>query len=125
IELSILLVLTLLFDWLPIRLRLVPRRVKHAYARQLAHREFAAQGATRDQNRGRILLFVSLGEGYVEAIADHATHAIVPGTVWDRMIADLATAISDGHLAAGAVAAIKTCEAALAGRTCEPDMDRI
>jgi len=125
IELSILLVLTLLFDWLPIRLALVPRRVQHAQARQLAHREFAAQGASGDQNRRRILLFVSLGECYVEAIADHATHAIVPGTVWDKMIAELATATSEGRLAAGAVAAIESCEAALAQGTCEPSMDRI
>jgi hypothetical protein len=41
IQLSFLIVLTLLFDWLPIRLSLVPARVKHAHARQLAHREFA------------------------------------------------------------------------------------
>jgi putative membrane protein len=125
IELSILLVLTLLFDWLPVRLALVPRRVKHAFARQLAHREFAAHGAGGNQDRRRILLFVSLGECYVEAIADHATHAIVPGQVWDNMIAELATAISDGHLAEGAVAAIKSCEAALAPGPREPNMDRI
>ena len=122
IELSILLVLTLLFDWLPIRLALVPRRVKHAHARQLAHREFAALGGSGDQNRRRILLFVSLGECYVEAIADHATHAIVPGNVWDKVIAELAIAISDGHLATGAEAAIESCEAALARRTSEPSM---
>jgi len=125
IELSILLVLTLLFDWLPVRLALVPRRVKHALARHLAHREFAAHGAGGNQNRRRILLFVSLGECYVEAIADHATHAIVPGHVWDKMIAELATAISDGHLAEGAVAAIQSCEAGLAPGTREPNIDRI
>ena len=125
IELSILLVLTLLFDWLPVRLALVPRRIKHALARQLAHREFAAHGAGQNQNPRRILLFVSLGECYVEAIADHATHAIVPGEVWDKMIAELASAISDGHLAEGAVAAIESCEAALARGTREPNMDRI
>ena len=123
IELLVLLVLTLLFDWLPVRLALVPRRVKQAFARQLAHREFAAQGG--DQNRRRILLFVSLGECYVEAIADHVTHAIVPGSVWDKLIAELATAISGGNLAAGAVAAIESCEAALARGTREPRMDSI
>ena len=125
IELSILLVLTLLFDWLPIRLALVPRRVKHALARQLARREFAAHGAGETQNRRRILLFVSLVECYVEAIADHATHAIVPGHVWDKMIAELATAIGDGQLAEGAVTAIESCEAALVRGSREPNMDRL
>jgi putative membrane protein len=125
IELTILLVLTLLFDWLPIRLALVPRRVKHAYARQLAHREFAAHGANGDRHRRRILLFVSLGECYVEAIADHATHAIVPGSIWDKIVADFATAIKDGRLAAGAVAAIESFEAALERPSREPSIDRL
>ena len=113
IELTILLVLTLLLDWLPIRLALVPPRVKHAQARQLAHREFAARLAGGDQHRRRILLFASLGERYVEAIADHATHATVPGNLWDSIVADFAAALKGGRLAAGAVAAIESFEAAL------------
>src|ERR1700722_16679835 len=77
IELTILIALTPLFDWLPIRLRLVPTRVKHARARQLAHREFDAHFTDAAPSRKRILLFVSLGEHYVEIIADHDTHARV------------------------------------------------
>ena len=36
IEISILIVLMLAFDWLPIRIWLVPVHVKHAHTRQLA-----------------------------------------------------------------------------------------
>src|ERR1700688_165960 len=35
IQLSTLIVLTLLLEWLPLRLAIVPARVKHAHARQL------------------------------------------------------------------------------------------
>jgi hypothetical protein len=58
IQLSFLIVLTLLLDWLPIRLSIVPERVKHAHARQLTHREFNAHIA-EGPKRNRILLFVS------------------------------------------------------------------
>jgi putative membrane protein len=113
IELSILTVLTLLFDWLPIRLALVPKRVQHAHARQLAHREFAARSGSGDPTRKRILLFVSLGEHYVEIIADHATHAMVAGNVWEKIVDDLVNATKSGRVADGAVASIEACGAAL------------
>ena len=81
-------VLIVVFDWLPIRVQLVPERVKRAHARQLAHREFAAQHARGGVQRHRILLFVSLGERYVEIIADHETYASIGGSVWDQMVSD-------------------------------------
>jgi uncharacterized membrane protein len=40
IQLLVLIVLTALCDWMPIRLWQVPTHVKHAHARQLAHPEF-------------------------------------------------------------------------------------
>jgi hypothetical protein len=45
IQLWALITMTLLLEWLPIRLAIVPERVKHAHARQLAHREFNAHVA--------------------------------------------------------------------------------
>jgi putative membrane protein len=113
IQLSFLIVLTLLFDWLPIRLSLVPARVKHAHARQLAHREFAARITGDDSHRNRILLFVALAERYAEIIADHATYAMVPGSVWDKIISDLVATVKDGHVADGFLDAINSCGAVL------------
>jgi putative membrane protein len=43
INAALFIVLSLILDWLPLRLLLVPRRARHAHARQLAHREFAAR----------------------------------------------------------------------------------
>jgi putative membrane protein len=112
IELIILIALTPLFDWLPIRLWLVPTRVKHARARQLAHREFDAH-FTNAFSRKRILLFVSLGEHYVEVIADHDTHALVPDDAWIKIVNDLMTALKVGHAVDGLLAAIESCGALL------------
>jgi putative membrane protein len=112
IELLMLIALTPLFDWLPIRLWLVPTRVKHARARQLAHREFDAH-FTNAFSRKRILLFISLGEHYVEIIADHDTHARVPSDAWSKIVNDLMTAFKVGHAADGLLAAIESCGALL------------
>jgi putative membrane protein len=109
IEVSILIALMLVFDWLPIRMWLVPARIKHAQARQLAHRRFADHVAADNLHRGRILLFVSLGEHYVEIIADHATHALVPGSVWNAIVDEFVAAIQTGRVAEGALTALTAC----------------
>jgi putative membrane protein len=116
LQLSIVIVLTLVFDWLPIRLKLVPEQVKRAHARQLAHREFAAQYARGGVQRNRILLFVSLGEHYVEIIADHETYASVAGTLWDQTVGDFVAAVKAGRIADGVLAAIEACGAVLRSR---------
>jgi putative membrane protein len=113
LQLFVVIVLMLLFDWLPMRLRLVPERVKRAHARHLAHREFAAQYARGGPQPSRILLFVSLGERYVEIIADHQTHAAVPGSVWDQTVSDFVAAVKAGRVGDGLLAAIEACGSVL------------
>jgi len=108
-----LLVLTPLCDWMPIRLWLVPKHVKHAHARQLAHREFDAHFAGGKANRECILFFVSFGEHYVEIIADHDTHARVPKDVWNKVVGDFTAAVTVGHVADGFLTAIESCGAIL------------
>ncbi len=112
IQLIILIALTLLFDWMPIRLMLVPMRIKRAQARQLARREFVAHNG--DDHRRRILLFVSLGERYVEIIADRATHALAAESVWSKIVADFLETVKSGRIADGVVAAVEACGAVLA-----------
>jgi putative membrane protein len=112
IQMSVLLVLLLLFDWLPLRLWIVPMRVKRAHARQLAHREFAAHFAA-DPRRNRILLFVSIGERYVEIIADRKTHEVIPEGTWDKIVGDFVTTVKSGQVADGLFDAIEACRAIL------------
>jgi putative membrane protein len=103
---------SLLFDWLPLRLLLVPRTIRTTRARNLAQREFAARILTT--HRGGLLLFVSLGERYVELLADRELHAHVGQRAWDRIVAELTASARTLPLAECLLAAIASCSAALA-----------
>ncbi len=109
IQLWFLIAMTLLLDWLPLRLRLVPKRVKHAHAWQLAHREFNAHAMANPEQQHRILLFVSLGERYVEIVADHETHALAPAGSWNKIVDDFLTTVKAGRVADGVLDAIASC----------------
>jgi putative membrane protein len=113
LQLALLIVLTLAFNWFPIRLALVPMTVKRSHARQLAHREFAAQCIAAGDEHARILFFVSTGERYVEIIADRYTHSLVSHETWDRIVEDFVTATKADQIASGLLAAIQTCGALL------------
>lgn len=123
INAALFIVLSVVLDWLPLRLMLVPRRAKHAHARQRAHREFAARILANAQHRNGVLFFVSLGERYVEIIADRAIHARVPEGTWDKIVADFIAAVKAGRLADGFIAAIDACAALL--ETHYPDRDGV
>jgi putative membrane protein len=121
IQLWFLVVITALLDWLPIRLWIVPERVKHAHARQLAHREFNAHVAANPKQPHRILLFVSLGERYVEIIADHQTHALAPAGVWNKIVDEFLTTVKAGRVADGVLDAVAACGSIL--KTQHPAID--
>jgi putative membrane protein len=103
----------LLFDWLPVRLALVPRRIKHTHARRLAHQEFAARILVRSDHAAGLLLFVSRGERYVELIATREIHARVGEEEWNRIVAAFVAAVKADRVADGFVAAIEACGAHL------------
>ena len=109
VQVVALVLFALAFDWMPVRLRLVPRHLKNARARQLAHREFAAHIIGGGPHRNRLLLFVSLGERYVEILADRDTHALVPEGTWDRIVAEFLAKVKAGAVADGIIAAIDAC----------------
>jgi putative membrane protein len=113
VQLWSLIVLTLIFDWLPIRLWIVADRVKQARAEQLAHREFNAHALAKPGQPHRILLFVSTGERYVEIIADHQTHALAPDGAWKKIVDRFLTTVKAGRVADGLLDAIAACGAIL------------
>jgi putative membrane protein len=113
IQVVALVLFALLFDWMPVRLHLVSQHHKHARARQLAHREFAAHLVGGGEHRNRVLLFVSLGERYVEIIADRGTHKLVPEGTWDRIVSDFLAKVRAGAVVEGILAAIEACKSVL------------
>ena len=101
---------SLVLDWMPIRLLLVPRSVQRARAHTLAHREFAARILTT--HKGGLLLFVSLGERYVELMADRDLHIRVGQKVWDDIVSGVTTSAGSKPLADCLLAAINAAAAA-------------
>jgi len=111
IEAALFVVLSLVFDWWPLRLRLVPRHIRHARASALAHHEFAARILADRGEKGGVLLFVSHGERYAEVIGDRKLHARVGSAGWNRIVDALVSAAKSGRLADGMVGAIDACAA--------------
>ena len=109
IQAAVFVILSLAFDWLPLRLALVPRRFKHAQARILAHREFASRILADRGQRVGVVFFVSLGERYVEVVAERRLHERVDEAAWEAIVAEFATAVKIGRIADGFVAAITAC----------------
>ncbi|MGD0141589.1 MAG: hypothetical protein ABSC92_00360 [Rhizomicrobium sp.] len=105
--------ISLILEWRPLKLLLVPAHIKQAHARALAHREFAVRILASPERRGGVLLFVSLGERYAELLADREAHAREGQEVWDRVLAGFTVGARRGHVADAAIAAIEACGAAL------------
>lgn len=114
LQLALVIVLTLVFNWLPLRLALVPTNAKRSHARQLAQREFTAQCVASVDNRARILFFVSTGERYVEIIADRNTHSLVLQETWNKIVEDFVASMKANRVAKGLLTAIESCGAVLA-----------
>src|SRR4051812_26641862 len=93
IEAAVFTVASIVFDWLPLRVLLVPRRHRHACARALAHRAFAGKILADDDPRPGVLFFVSIAERYVEVITERSVRARIDDTVWEAIVAAFVSAV--------------------------------
>lgn len=113
---AIFIALTLILDWKPIRMLIVPAKVKRRRASELAHREFAVRLIAQAERRNGIMLFVSIAERYVEILADREIHQRIGGDPWSRMVADFVGAVRENRLADGLGSAMNRCAAVLEAR---------
>jgi putative membrane protein len=114
VEAGVFIIASLLFDWWPLRLMLVPCHVRGRYAQALAHREFAARILASSERKGGVLFFVSLGERYAEIIADRDIHARVGEAAWNGIVSNYLIAAKRDRVADGIVTAIDACAAVIA-----------
>lgn len=114
VQLGVFLVAALLLSLPQIRMRIVPRQIRHDRAHAEAMRQFAAQGLDKTEHRTGVLIYAASGERYAEIVADAGINAKVAPGVWDAAVAALVTCIKDGRPADGFVAAVEKCGEVLA-----------
>jgi putative membrane protein len=100
---------SLLLELPPLKLALVPKKIKHHHARDMAHKAFAARILSQADKKPGLLLFASLGERYLEVIADRDVHRHVPQAEWDGLVAELAETARKGRIADGLAYAVGDC----------------
>jgi putative membrane protein len=113
-QLIVFIALGLLFSWMPLRLKLVPRSVQRTRAHRAALEQFFLRRVGHTAQRTGVLIFVSLAERYARIIADEGVATKVQNAEWQAAIDALTGHMRDGRIAAGFVAAIERCGAVLA-----------
>lgn len=98
-----------LFNWGPVKMRLVPRSVQRAQAARLAREQFYAQRLHRTREWTGVLLFVSVAEHYVEILADEGINAKVSPGTWDNIVTSFIAQVKQRQVAEGYLAAIASC----------------
>ena len=112
-EAIVFVVLSVVFEWWPLRLKLVPRTIRQHRAHALAEREFAARVLASSERKGGVLFFVSLSERYAEILADRETHARIGNATWNRILGDYVAGAKSRPIADAVAAAIEACAAVL------------
>ncbi len=115
--------LALLLRWTPVKMRLIPRAVKHRRASRLAREQFLAQGLHRTEGRTGVLLFVSVGEHYVEVLADSGINDKVAPETWSGLVDGFIAKVRQKQVAEGFVEAVDRCGALLAEHFPSSDKD--
>ena len=116
--------LALLFRWTPLKMRLIPKWVKHHRASRLAREQFFVHGLHMTRERTGVLLFVSVAERYVEVIADRGINDKVKADAWKEIVAEFVKRVKRGEIAEGFLVAIAACGQPLAAHFPRPEDDR-
>ena len=113
-QVAVFIVFAVLFRWTPLKYHIVPKWVRHRRAHLLAIEQFFGQGLHLTRDRTGVLLFVSVGERYVEIVADKTIDERVPDGAWDDAIAEFVEHVRAGDVANGFLRCIERCGAVLA-----------
>lgn len=117
-------VVTVIFRWQPLKMKLIPTDIKQRRARRYAHEQFFLQNLHHTDQRNGVMLFVSEAERYVEIMADKGVNDIVDDGTWDQVISDFVSHIKAGQIAEGYLAAISKIENVLQQNFPNTDTDK-
>lgn len=101
--------LAMLFQWSPLKMKLIPRKVKHFRAANQARAQFLTQNVHWTEHRAGILIYVSLAEHYVEILVDQALAEKVDDAYWQDSIDRFVTEVKSGATATGFNRTIDDC----------------
>ena len=98
----------------PLRLSLVPARIRRNRAREAAHRAFWSRGLARTRGRTGILLYLAMAEHHAEIVADDGILALIGPDRWSATLADLLDTLRAATVEAGLLRAVERIGADLA-----------
>lgn len=101
--------LSLIFEWWPVRLALVPAGFKRMAVARMARHQYAANLISKDAEHNGVLLFVSLAERHLEIIAERDAHAHAPPGTWESIVANATATMRTQSVPEGLVQAIFAC----------------
>lgn len=101
--------LSLIFRIPAITTRLIPPRVRHWRASNLARRQFLEQKLHHTAGRTGVLIFVSEAERYVEILVDEGISRHLDDSDWGTIVSDFVRRVELGHTAEGFIACIDAC----------------
>lgn len=107
IQWGVWLVLTALFQWGPIKMRLVPQSVKQHRASMMARLQFIEQGLHRTRDRLGVLIFVSVAEHHVEILVDDGVAQHIEDKVWEEIIEEFVAKVRSGKVEEGFVECVE------------------
>lgn len=103
-----------MFNWMPLKIRLIPTAVKRLRAHRLAQEQFFLQNLHMKSERTGVLLFVSAAEHYVEIIADKGINDAVTDDAWQLIIQNFVQHVRQQQVTDGFLTAIAACGELLA-----------
>ena len=109
VQVAAFLLLSVLFEWRPLRPLLAPPAIRRHHASQFAHREFAARILAHPERAGGLLFFVSEAERYVELLADAKTHAAAGEVEWNRIVGQFVARMRAGAPVEAVIDAVNAC----------------
>ena len=113
LQLIVFVALAFVLSQRPLRYWIVPRSLKHKWARAHALEQFAAQEMHTTQGRTGVMIFVSVVEHYAEIIADKGIYEKVPEEDWQVLVGTLVSHIQKKQPKAGFLSAIEGAGALL------------
>ena len=98
----------------PLRLALVPGRMRRARAGDAARLAFWSRGLSRTRGRTGVLIYLAMAEHHAEIVADAGILARIGPERWNAALGCLIGALRRGEIEAGLVGAVEQVGAILA-----------